>query len=55
MPVRDSMVQELTFALMGLKPPALSCKACLRRLVEAAQAVFVPVSGFSHRVRDGVY
>ena len=25
----------------GLKPPALGCEACLRRLVEAAQAAFV--------------
>ena len=34
----------------GLKSPALSCKACLRRLVEAAQAAFVNVArGFSHR------
>ena len=28
----------------GLKPPALGCEACLRRLGEAAQAAFAPHS-----------
>ncbi len=34
----------------GLKSPALGDEACLRRLIQAAQAAFVHVArGFSHR------